>query len=827
MEAPCPFGHTSETESPCSESNKRTHINGLLMTLIRYAFLVFLVSSAFGQRPNFSVHGLVVDSLSGEPLEYATVMLHNAADSSLLTGMATTAGGGFVLDSLRPGRFYARVSFLGYEVKTLPPFNLNRETTRVDLGRIPLAPSGLIADEVTVTGERMTVEYHVEKKVINVAKQQIVPTGTATDVLANSPGVSVDIEGNVKLRGSGNFTVMIDGRPSILDANDALQQIPAATIDRIEIITNPSARFSAEGTAGIINIIPLKRGTQHTAGQINLRSGVNEQRSLDFSLQQPVGRTSLTVGGDLGKDNSPGESRSETRTTFGDATTTLKSDGSSIRHWDRGGLRAELDVPLSSRNNLSLGGRFGTYEFGRDADLKHRQTDDLSETLLLTTSDNRSNREHRYVSGFANWKHRFPQDKHVLTMDLSISRRSGEEVSTNESFAQDGSIVHGLRTFEDGPGGRSELKLDYVRPLGNSRRFEAGTSVQSSGFRDNYAQSRFDTISAQYVDQSQQRNSTRFRRNLPAFYTMYADEGGPIEYQFGLRGEYLDRTIERVQTSEEFSISRFDLYPTAHSAYNFGGGKQAILSYTRRVQHSRPWDLEPFLSWEDAYSVRSGNPGLKPEFIDSYELGYQTSVLKQFVSVEGFYRVKHNNVERLRSVYAENVTLERPENVGRQFSLGTELRTDIQVQKGWNLTLSGSFYDQRVKGEANGISFDENDFSYDGKLSSITTILRSTRIQLDGQYRGPSVTSQGTAEASVTFNGAIRQDFLDRRLNVALQVRDIFATGKRESTSESPGLYSYNYSSTDAPVFTLSVGYSFNNFKKKQNGRGDETGEDF
>ncbi|MCB9365883.1 MAG: TonB-dependent receptor [Calditrichaeota bacterium] len=799
------------------------------MILVRACLLLLIALSAYAQRPNFSLQGSVVDSISGSPLEYATFILHSANDSTVLTGCAASGDGSFKLDSLRPGRFFAKVSFLGYETKTVSEFTINRETPSRDIGKILLAPTALNADEVTVTGERMAVEYHVEKKVINVAKQQIAPNGTATDVLANSPGVSVDIEGNVKLRGSGNFTVMIDGRPSILDANDALQQVPAASIDRIEIITNPSARFSAEGTSGIINIIPLKRGAQQASGMINLRSSIDERRSGDITLVRPVGSTTLTLSGDLGIDHNPGESRSETRTTFQDVTSSLKTEGSSSRNRDRGGVRAELDIPLGTQNNLVLGGRVGSHVFGGTSNLVHVESDDLSATELRSFSQNESNRDFKYFSVFSGWKHRFPEEQHTLSADLSVSRRNGEEETHNESFAQDGMKTYGLRSSEDGPGGRAEFKVDYVRPLPSEQKLESGLSIQTGGFEDNYTQSEYDTLSDVYVRQQQFSNSSKFRRTLPAGYLMYSNEGAAFEYQLGLRGEYLDRSIERVDIGTSFDITRFDLYPSLHTSYDFGSGKQALASYSRRVQHSRPWELEPFESWEDAYSVRSGNPDLKPEFTDSYEMGYQTSFLKQFVSVEGFYRVKHNNVERVQSVYAENVTLTRPENVGRQFSLGTELRTDLTLRKGWTATLSGSLFDQRVKGETATRSFDEHDFTYEGKLSGIFALARFTKLQLDGQYRGPEVTSQGTTEADVMFNAALRQDFMERRLNVSLAVRDIFASGKREFTNEAPGLYSYNYFSMDAPVFTLSLGYSFNNFKKKRDngGRGDVSGEEF
>ena len=779
--------------------------------------------------PVFSISGSIRDSLSNDPLEYATFILHSSRDSSQVSGIAAGPDGFFKLDSLRPGRYFARVSFLGYNLKTVPDITLNRDNKSVDLGSILLLPSALHADEVTVEGQRVPVEYHVEKKVINVAQQNIIPNGTATDVLANAPAVSVDIEGNVKLRGSSNFTVMIDGRPSILDANDALQQIPAATIDKIEIITNPSSRYSAEGTAGIINVVMLHRGTSNISGLVNVRSSTKERRGGDFSLIRPVGKTTLTVSGNLGINHNPGESRSETRTTFEDVTTTLKSDGSSSRNRDFGGLRAELDMPFGTQNNLVFGGRFGMHAFGGTSDYVHTEFSDLVDGELVTSSRNNSDREHKFVSGFAGWTHRFREEDHKWTADFSFGRRDGDETSTNETFSPAGVLVDGIATSEDGPGMRMELKSDYVRPLSENGKFESGVSVQAGGFEDNTSQSVLDTATGNYAVNEQFTNSTKFRRTLPAAYTMYSNTIGRFEYQAGLRGEYLYRKIEQVKTSEEFKIDRFDIYPSAHTAYSLGGHKQLMASYTRRVEHARPWELEPFLSWENSYSVRQGNPELKPEFIDSYETGYQTEFLKQFASLEGFYRIQHNTVERIRSAYAENVTLQRPENVGQEFSLGVEARTDISWRRGWTTTLTGSLFDQRVKGSFNDYSFDNHDFSYEFKLNNITALDRNTKLQIDAQYEGPEVTAQEKSEASFICNAGLRRDFFEKRLNAAIQVRDIFGSGKRESTSESPGLYSYNYFSMDAPVVTLSLGFSFNNFKKQRGSRdgGNDSMDDF
>lgn len=799
------------------------------MYLLLLLFVLFGASQANAQMPNFSISGVISDSLSGEPLEYATFMLFRAQDSTQVTGIASMANGSFTLDSLRPGKFFARVNFLGYETKTLSNLSLNREKQKLNLGKIQLSPSGLSTDEVIVQGERLSVEYHVEKKVINVAKQNIAPTGTAADILAQAPSVSVDIEGNVKLRGSSNFTVMIDGRPSILDANDALQQIPSGTIDKIEIITNPSSRFSAEGTSGIINIIPLRRGANGISGQVNARTSIDERRGGDFTFQRPVGKAALTLGGNVGVGRDPGTNRSESRTTLEDLTTTVKTDGESMGMRDNYGLRAELDIPLTNKDNFVLGGRLGSYTFGRNSDLSTWESSNLYPEQVYSISQIRTDRGGQHRHAFANWKHRFPEENHTLTLDANFGGRDGQDEVTTEQFSLSGKRLFGVRTEEGGPPtSRLEVKTDYIRPLANNRKIEAGLSSQFGKFNSTNDNSRLDTVSGNYIPESQFSNATDFSRSLQAGYGLFSGELTSIEYQIGLRAEALDRKVSERTSGQSASLSRIDLFPSLHTAMQLGGSKQISASYTRRVEHSRPWFLEPFISWENNYNVRQGNPDLLPEFIDSYELGYQTIVLSQFSSVEGYYRVKHNNVEMLRSVYAENVTLTQPANVGSQFSFGAELRTDITVRKGWSLGISGNLYDQRVNGEAQGRSFDEHTFAYDGKFNSIMALTPTTKLQIDANYNGPTITSQGENEPSFTTNLGIRQDFLNKTLNIALQVRDVFGTAKRESTTESPGLYSYEYFSQDAPVFTLSAGYTFNNFKKKRDAsRGEESGEDF
>ncbi|MBU4445926.1 outer membrane beta-barrel family protein, partial [bacterium] len=276
-----------------------------------------------------------------------------------------------------------------------------------------------------------------------------------------------------------------------------------------------------------------------------------------------------------------------------------------------------------------------------------------------------------------------------------------------------------------------------------------------------------------------------------------------------------------------FSFKDWDIYPTLHSSYQFGGGQQFMASYSRRIKRVRGWYLEPFKTWMDAYNVRQGNPNLKPEYIDSYEAGYQKSIGKSLLSFETYYRVTHNKVERVRTVYDKDVFLQTFANVGKDYALGTELMISISPYKWWNLNIMGNIYDYRVKGELYDEPFNEGSFNWSTRVNNTFRLGKSTRIQLNGNYSSPTVSAQGKNGGRFFTNLAVRQDFWNRKLSATLQLRDILGTAVHEFTSEGPGFYSYNKFSRQPRMLSFTLTYNFNNYKVERDRRQDENGMEF
>lgn len=775
----------------------------------------FFPSPASAQpREGDFISGTVLDSVHQVPIEYATVMLFSRIDSLRVSGAATDAAGNFKILPVRPGSYFLQISFLGYLPRTLEGLEINRESMRKELGNILLVPTILQGSEVSIIGEKPAVEFHLDKKVINVAKQQNVISGSAVDVLEQVPSVSVDIEGNISLRGSENFMVLVDGRPSILDPNDALQQIPAGTIESIEIITNPSAKYSAEGPAGIINVILNKNRARGISGMVNLNGGLDDKKGGDVLLTKRRDGVTLTLAGDYDDKNFPGETKSVNRTMRDGITSNILSNGSRSHQRTRYGLRGEIEWNPTFRNLLSIGGRVGGMSGERNSDLSYEKWTN-TEPHEINSSRSESERSGEFYSMYSYYRHRFAPKGNELTAYLQFNSRESEEKSGNEEFNSANTLVSGQKSTESGPSQGADIKLEYLRELPAEKKLEAGYEGNLDRSEDRNEMAEYDTLQQIYVSQPEFEHKTNYRRNVHAVYAAFGDNSRKLGYQLGLRSEYTDRSIELAGEDRVFTIDRWDYFPSAHLSLNLDKGRQLMTSYSRRIHRARGWQLEPFETWSDAYNVRRGNPSLKPEYIDSYEAGFLTEIWRGSLSLETYYRVTKNRVEFIRSTYSENVTLLTFENVGKDYSLGTECRFDFKLLSWLETGLSGNFYDYRIKGDYGDRSFDNHSFSWNSRLTNTIKIGRSLRWQVDGHYRSSQITSQGEREGFFMTNTSLRKEFLNNNLSMTLQVRDLFGASSRESTASGPDFYEYRKMQRDTPIVMLNINYKFNNYKAK------------
>ena len=797
--------------------------------LIKYSLIIFLLpvivfpqQKQSGNLEGAHIIGKVLDSSTKHTIEYANVVVLSQEDSSIITGGVTDSNGNFDLSINKIGKFKIEIRFIGYDTYTLET-EIKSDTKTVNLGKIFIHPSSVTLENVVVEGQRSPVTYEIDKKVINPDQLQTVISGNAADVLANVPSVQVDVEGTVSLRGSQNFTVLIDGRPSVLDPQDALQQIAASQIDKIEIITNPSAKYDPEGTAGIINIILKKNINRGLNGIINANGGMNDTYGGDFLINYQSNSIKTNIGFDYNKRFYPGNETQNDIYYLEDNTSTISSNGDinrgRINYEGRGGI----EFNLGDKNVLSFGARVGKREWNRTSDQNFTQFSLVDPIAFNYIGKSDRSRSGTFYALNSDYSHNFNSDGHQLLGELFFSRQNSDEY-TNTSEFDSGNQISGRRTTESGPSSDFRGKLDYTLPFSDISKFEAGYQGEFDLSDENNELNDFNPETGEYEYQSQYSNANRYTEIQQSLYSMYSNKIWDIEFQAGVRSEYTYRTIEVLTRNNSFNLDRLDYFPSIHTSYKISPLAALMLSYSRRIERPRGWALEPFLTWIDANNVRMGNPDLIPEFIDSYESGIQTVFNEINFSAEAYYRITNNKIEHVRSAIDENVTLTTFENVGKDYSLGAEVMINYNPVEAWNVNLMGNVYNYLVEGVLYDEPFSKESFNWQTRMNNTLKLWSSTQVQLNINYHSPSVSSQGRWEGFFRTDLSVRQEILKNILSVTLQARDLFGTAKREFSSEGNNFYTYNYYDFNSPFLVLNLRYNFNNYKPKQDNKPGENG---
>ncbi len=776
-----------------------------------------------------SITGIIKDS-NGNPIPFATLKLFSKSDSKLVTGAIGKNDGSFEIQKVAIGNYYLTIDYVGFKKKTIKSIVISADNSNINLKDILLTESVTTTEAVVVEAKKDAVEYSIDKKIVNIDKNLAASSSSAVEILSNVPSVNVDVEGNVSLRGSSSFTVQIDGRPSILDPSDALSQIPASSIENIEIITNPSAQHDPDGTAGIINIIMKKQKLEGTSGLVTLNAGQNNRYGGSALFQYKNDAYSAFVGLDYNNREHPGTSIVRNETNFEDLDSYLYSEGT--RNWIRGGheIKAGFEFDLSDNDKFSLQGSYGVHDMESRNMLDYQEWTSANPIKNRYKSEQIWTRQSKYVSATLDYIRTFDDPKHKLTARFIWSNRDGDEESNDEMFSLDKVKTFGAKYTEDGPSSRLRTKIDYILPFSEDNKFEAGYQSRVGTSEDITSAYEYDIASNAYVFQEDYSHSIEYKRNIHSLYSVYSGKYNDLGYQAGLRGEYTDRLITLMSTKEDFSIDRWDLFPSLHFSYKIAPELQFITSYSARIDRPRGWYLEPFITKSDAFNLRKGNPALKPEYIDSYELGVLKYIGKNSISLEGFYRYTENKIERIKTLIdgETNIFMNSPENVGTDYSLGAEIMISLKLYDAWDSQLSGSAYQYEINTNINNRASTKESFNWNARFRNTFSIFKNTSLELSLDYTSATASSQGTTEGYFVSSGSVRQDFFDGKLSTSLQIRDIFSTSKDEYTSIGPSYSIYSYYDRDAPVITFTLKYNFNNYKSKQrpedNGSG---GEDF
>lgn len=806
----------------------------LILTIVS---IVFLLATAMSQIPSNTkpstevplaprsgvVKGKIVEKGSNVALEYANVAIYKSDDSSLVSGSIANDLGMFRLTGLDQGEYYVEVKFIGFDKLSLNNISVNKNKMQVDLGEIQLAPSSENIKEVKVVAQNKPIAYEIDKKIIDPSQFPTSANGTAVDVLANSPSVSVDIEGNVSLRGSSSFTVLIDGRPTPFTAADALEQIPASTIRNIEVITNPSAKFDPDGNSGIININTKKSKLLGFSGIANANADSYGSLAGDFLLNFKTGKFNFFVGGNRSNNKGGGESESINK-TFGADTITTISIGKSDREFNAWSIKAGVDYFINDKNTLSLSANANSRSRmnGGTSDYTESSTNGL---YLNTLTKNSSTGTGDNYSINLDYRRTFNKPGEELTAYLRYQQGENEDYTYYNRYLNGNEFYNGQKNWEIGDGGDVRFKLDYVLPLSEKMKIETGYQARLDRdfeWNDVYRYSTIDDYkpskaSTNYTDSD-------FSRDIHSLYATWSNSTKGVGYQLGLRTEYTDRSITYSGANEVYGINRWDFFPTIHISFNLSESQQFTTSYTRRIQRPRSHFLEPFTTHVDAYNIRKGNPALEPEYIDSYEAGYQLQLAEGFISAEIYHRKTNNKIEQIRSVYSENVMLQTFANIGSDYSTGVEAIFNYNPAKWWMINIMGNVYQYRINGELYGGNVDQSSTNWNTRINNTFTITKTTKLQIDGMYNSPTTSAQGRREGFAFSNLAVRQDLFNNKLNLTFSVRDVLNTAKFGFESNGPDFYSKSKFDMRSPVFALSVSYKINNYKQKrpQNGENGE-----
>ena len=778
------------------------------------SFLVFF--SQLGR-----VSGRILDGNSKDPMAYVTVSVLKKTDSSLLNGSVTNVDGFFKIQNLDIGQQYLiKYSFIGYKYH-FQAIDF-KGAQNLSLNDVVMFSDNNLLKNVEVLADDPIITYEIDKKVVNVESMNTVVSQTAVEVLANIPSISVDMDGNVALRGSSGFTLLIDGRPSALPSSEALQLIQASNIKDIEIITNPSAKYDAEGTSGVINVILKRNKLEGISTLVNLNGG-NSGNSTDFInaggdfiTSINTGDFKFNIGGQYVNRNRFRDIEQIRRTTIGGVESSIESQGLHRFFGKNYGGNFAMEYNPSKSDFFNVGVNITQRQWNAAANYFFEE---FSGDSLLNSYENRERtlRDFFVISSSLGYQHLFNNDKnHYLSFSSTYNLYDGVEDAETEFFTLDSILLGGNRNTEVGPSNSLRLSLDYQYPFKNGVKFQLGARTDFGFSGDDQDAFEYDLVNSEYFRLDSFSTDVSYVQNIYAGYGII--NGKIIDklgYQLGLRAEYTDRLIELTDATFNTSIDRLDWFPSVHLSFSQNTKNQYKLSASKRINRPRSWHLEPFIAWEDPYTVRQGNPDLLPEYIQSYELGYIRQLRKGSFSSEIYFRNTNNIRERIQQVYDTNVIIKRPVNAGVSNALGLELAYNYKPFSWWILDFGTNLFYYQIIGKIAGSSLDQETFTYRGRLSNNFILKHNFKIQFITNYTADVVTVQGVDKGFVSFDLAIKKDFQEGKLSTTFQLRNLLNTERRETWADTQTLYSYRLASPKWPIFTFSLSVRLNNFNSK------------
>ena len=756
------------------------------------------------------VKGTVSDVNTNAIIEFATVSLFKTTDSSLVTGAITNSLGEFEVTKIPHGHYYVKVDFIGYAPKIYSNVEISEAQKEVNIGTIKLSSFSENMEQFEFVDEKELVEIKIDKKVYNVSKDIGNQVGTGLDALKNMPSVEVDDQDNISLRGDQSVQVLIDGRPTSISASQLLKQIPASSIERIEVITNPSAKYNPEGMSGIINVILKKENASGMNGNLGAGYTYNDNNGfynyVGLNFRKNKININTNVGYNQGTWNYNGVSD---RNYFSDTTyTQTMVDYGWNKHkniWYSGGL----DYYVNQKNTLYIevngwsggGDRFDNNHYDFYDEAGFRQT--YSDRLANTTST--------YYGNDMNvgWQTQFDSDEHTLDVDVDfeINKNDGSNDNNERFYLFDNTeykapIAQNTTTVQDNQ--ELDAKIDYVRPITDSLKLELGSRITIENI-DNDFYSESLNSSGTFSEDVNLSNVFLYEQSVYAFYATLGKQFKKIGVKAGARLENTIIDTELKNTKETGHQDYLSLFPSLHLSYKITEKNEIQLSYSRRINRPNTWEVNPFASYTDPYNLRTGNPNLRPEYIDVYELGYLRFFEKFNFNSSVYFRQVNGQKQRITYLNTDNVFVTTPQNLSTTYISGGELTLGYRPYKWWRINTTFNAWSANINGGTSNSA--SSTYGWSAQLTSNQTFAKTWSAQLRLWYGGKQTDVQGETLARGNVNISISKTFLKEKARLTLQVNDIFRTQRWAYQSNDLGGFSYN---TNRRWASQSVNVSFN-----------------
>ncbi len=771
----------------------------LLITL----FVSCNLHAQLKKSSSFTISGTIIESTSNLPIDYATVTIFSNNDS-LLTGVTTTNGGMFSVSS-KTKNIYLKVSFIGYETKIIDSISFNGKVA--NLGRIKLGSGAVALNEVQITAEKSSTEFKLDKRVFHVGKD-LSSTGASTlEVLNNVPSVNVSIEGEISLRGGSGVQILIDGKPSVLanDESNALGTITADMVEKVEVITNPSAKYEAEGTAGIINIVLKKNEKKGLNGSVSFNTGIPDNHSFGLSLNKRTEKFNLFTQLGLGYRSLPSETKAINSNFINNQT--VSSVGEEFRNEMFYNLILGTDYYINKNNIITLSGSFA-YEVenqpsstlfnfinsGNEITKEWKRTEITSalnpkiQYELQYKKDFKDNKKHKLqLSAIGNY---FGKDQSsVFSEEIILGTNDLTNQTTNTSFEE----------------GKYTFNLDYTKPFNKKITLEAGSQYVDNTVSNNY-QVKNEVNNILQIDPDFS-NLFKYEQKVLGVYTTGAYEGDIWGLKLGIRTEYTNIITLLVNTDGENNQTFINLFPSVHSSYKLSERISFQVGYSRRIYRPRLWDLNPFFNIRNNFSIRTGNPNLEPEYTDSYEFGSIFILEKTSLNINIYNRKTTNTIERV-SIFENNVNTQTPMNIGTNNTFGVELNFKQTLSKKISVNGDANFNFFNRKGSFNNQSFDFDANQWSGKLTSKFKLNKSFDFEVTGNYQSSLKTVQGINSENIFADFGLRYKINKGKMVLNLSVRDVFASRIRENTISNENFFAYSFRQRGRFI-TLGFSYGF------------------